>query len=220
MSDMKSKLILAPVVAAGLAFAMLPLAACSFGGGDDAVPTEQDIEESADSGKTNEKKQSGGQSGGSGGSENTGNGSAGGSQEKPAEAEIITNTIYTPDDFMGQSGIYNSDVTQITNAFSFNVEGIGTWKLIGVMDENGKIYDGAAVDANTTITLLEGGYGSFNQGESSKELVWTQYKDFPQLGMGNIDGREVLTMEINNQMHLTAKQDTDGQIMLFEKVMA
>lgn len=218
MSDMKSKLILAPVVAAGLAFAMLPLAACSFGGGDDAVPTEQDIEESADSGKTNKKKESGGQSGGSGGGGNTGNGSAGGSQE-PAEAEIITNTIYTPDDFMGQSGIYNSEITQVTNAFSFNVEGLGTWKLIGIMDENGKIYDGEAVDGNTTITLLEGGYGSFNQGESAKELVWTQYKDFPQLGMGNIDGHEVLTMEINNQMHLTAKQDTDGQIMLFEKVM-
>lgn len=213
--------LMAPSVAIMLAISPLALAGCKKGGD---VPTSEDIDKAAkeEQGGADGVAQGGG-GGGSGAPQDTG----GGSSETVYDAEgnpvsggsstrTSANGQYSTNDFIEGSAIYNKATAEVTNQFQFSVDGIGSWEMVALKDEDGDVFAGEEIKP-TTLVLTADNYGSITTDGKASNFGWKQYKDFPQLAMGDIEKQMTLTMELNDNGLLTVKQDVDGQVMLFQK---
>lgn len=198
-----------------LAVAPLALAACE-------PQTENNQADTGDgqTGKAN-KDEIGGRSGSNGsdgvGGESSGSGSS--TASGGGTSTTSDGSSHSKDDFYGGSGLYGTNAMMQTNDYSFEKDGVGTWRLDALMEGDGTILDGNSI-SSATLELAKGGQGTLNTDAGDRTIIWSQYKDFPQMAMGTFDDTYVVTMEINDAGKLTVKQDVDGDIMLFTKTNA
>ena len=200
-----------------LAVAPIALTACEPQG-EDQVDTSDGQTEKANKDEIAGRSGNNGSDGvGSGSGSNSGSGgseSSGGSTSTTSDG-----ASHSEDDFYGGSGMYRTTTMTKTNDYSFEKDGIGTWRLDAIMEGDGTILDGNSISA-ATLELREEGLGTFSTDAGNRAVGWAQYKDFPQMAMGTFDDTYVVTMELNDAGKLTVKQDVDGDIMLFTKTNA
>lgn len=218
------------IIASSMALALVgtPIALVGCRGEQPDVPTAEDIDKAAIEDGGNGTSDGGSAGGGTvapapqGSSEaeydEDGNlivptdsdGSASGSVQTSADGN------YSTADFVEGSAIYGKQTATITNGFSFNADGIGTWEMIALKDENGYVYAGDEIKP-TTLRMGANNLGTISTDGKESAFGWQQYKDFPQLALGDIGKQMTLTMELNDDGKLTIRQDADGQVMLFQK---
>jgi len=231
MISQKLHKVLAPSVA--IALALTPLVMTGCGGGPEA-PTDADIEAAArDEASKKSNSSSAGGGGGAGstpaGSGTTGNASDGGSTAYDDEGNPILQTEagdvvirtsadgnYATNDFVEGSAIYGKKTASITNDYQFVTDGIGTWELVALKDADGYVFSGDELKPGT-LAMTSDNFGTITVNGEENAFGWRQYKDFPQLALGDIGKRMTLTMELNDDGMLTVRQDADGQVMLFKK---
>lgn len=226
MLSHKLHMIIAPSMAISLMGMPLVLTGCGGNDSQDA-PTTEDIEKAAreEQGGTAADASSGGGSGAAPAPE-------GGTQADEAtydengnlvvpindggEEQTSADGSYATSDFTSGSAIYNQETVAITNQFQFVTDGIGTWEMVALKDSDGYVYAGGEINP-TTMRIDANNTGVINANGTESAFGWQQYKDFPQLALGDIGKKMTLTMELNDNGMLTVRQDADGQMMLFQK---
>lgn len=134
-----------------------------------------------------------------------------------ATEKVSADGNYSTSDFVEGSAIYGRNTAAVTNQYQFVSYGIGTWEMVALKDGDGNIFAGEEINP-TTLSMSADNLGVITTGDSTYPFGWQQYKDFPQLAMGDVGKHLTLTMEINDDGMLTVRQDADGQTMLFRKV--
>lgn len=219
LSHRTHKVIALPMALA-LIGAPVVLAGCDNGGQD--VPTAEDMDNAA-------REEQGAQTtSGSGGDAvapatqgdtegQEGEGTPATQGETTTAVQTSADGSYSTTDFVSGSSIYGRSTAAKTNDFQFVVDGIGTWEMVALKDDMGYVYAGDEINP-TTLRMGENKLGTISVNGQDSQFGWQQYKDFPQLAMGDIGKRMTLTMELNDAGMLTVRQDADGQVMLFRKV--
>lgn len=225
LSNKLQKLII-PTVAIALMGAPIALAGCA-GKDNQDVPTSEDVDNAARSQKGSASSSNGG--GGGGGSTGGKQGDldataydADGNPIISTEAgDIILRTSedgnYSTSDFVLGSAIYGRKTAAITNDYQFVKDGIGTWEMVALKDVDGYVFAGSEIKP-TSLTMTADNYGVLMVNGNESPFGWQQYKDFPQLALGDIGKQMTITMELNDDGMMTVRQDVDGQVMLFKKV--
>lgn len=226
LSD-KIRMIVAPSIAIALVGAPVVLTGCNRGGQD--VPTSDDVDNAArNQGGSNASPDTTA----GGGAGTTSNPGGGDSEESSYDedgnpiistegGDIVVRTSedgsYSTSDFIEGSAIYGRKVASVTNDYQFVKDGIGDWEMVALKDGDGYVFAGDEINS-TTITLTADSYGTITVNGNPSAFGWQQYRDFPQLALGDIGKQMTITMELNDNGMLTVRQDADGQVMLFKKI--
>lgn len=228
MISQKLHKVLAPSMAIALALAPLVMTGC---GGSTDAPTDADMDAAAhnESSKKSDSASAGGGGGAGapadGGSEGGGDGSTAYDDEgnpilQTEAGDVVIRTSadgnYATNDFIEGSAIYGRKTASVTNDYQFVTDGIGTWELVALKDADGYVFSGDELKPGT-LAMTPDNFGTITVNGEENAFGWQQYKDFPQLALGDIGKRMTLTMEINDDGMLTVRQDADGQVMLFRK---
>ena len=110
------------------------------------------------------------------------------------------------------------DATRAPNDKVFEVDALGSWKLLGVLDANGTVT--TAAERGPMALTFRGKGGTVETEREKLPLTWSQDDETPQLAHGDFgdDVADVVSMDLNDDGRLVVRQGAMGRVLLFAKV--